>query len=98
MKLMRLETIGEIDDRIASAESRYGAFASTHEALGVCLEEWNELCLAVQANALDAVRAEALDLAAACLRLADGVNGAALQARSSKQQATRWPEAGVVEK
>jgi hypothetical protein len=87
MKLMRLETIGEIDKRIAAADARYGAFASTHEALGVCLEEWNELCVAVQANALEDIAAEALDLAAACLRLAEAVNGTAFQARSGKQQA-----------
>jgi NTP pyrophosphatase (non-canonical NTP hydrolase) len=84
MKMMRLETIGEIDKRIAAADARYGPFASTHEALGVCLEEWEELREAVQSNALDAVRHEALDLAAACLRLAETVGSAAFDNRSGK--------------
>lgn len=57
-------------DRMVSAESRYGEFASTHEALGVALEEWDELRAAVKANALGSVEMEALDLAAVLIRLA----------------------------
>jgi len=52
------------------AQSRYGNFASTHEALGVALEEWNELNDAIRANAIEAIREEAIDLAAVLIRLA----------------------------
>jgi NTP pyrophosphatase (non-canonical NTP hydrolase) len=71
--------------RIEAANDRYGAFASTHEALGVALEEWDELREAVRANDLEAVRAEALDLAAVLIRLADGLEaGSKMAARSVK--------------
>ena len=57
--------------RIIAADARYGAFASTHEAMGVALEEWDELRDAIKANNLAAVAHEALDLAAVCIRLHD---------------------------
>lgn len=50
--------------RIGAATERYGPFASTHEALGVASEEWDELREAIRSNDLDAIRSEALDLAA----------------------------------
>jgi len=53
-----------------SAEDRYGPFASTHEALGVACEEWDELRAAIHANDLDAAHKEAIDLAAVMYRLA----------------------------
>ena len=56
--------------RMESAQEKYGDFASSHEALGVALEEWNELQAATQANELFSVRIEALDLAAVLVRLA----------------------------
>lgn len=59
----------QIYTRILAADARYGHFASTHEALGVASEEWDELREAVRANDIAAVRAEALDLAAVMLRL-----------------------------
>jgi len=59
----------------AKAESRYGAIASTHESLGVLAEEMYELTACIRANALDAVRHEAIDVAAAALRLADACQG-----------------------
>mgnify|MGYP000567815917 CR=1 FL=1 len=74
----------ELIRRIESAEVRYGAFVSTHEALGVALEEWNELQEAVWANGMDQIRDEALDLAAVCLRLADQIGNAQLRGRSMK--------------
>jgi hypothetical protein len=64
----------ELDAVLAKAESalgRYGNFASTHEALGVMVEEWDELRRAVHANNLVEVRNECIDLAAVCLRLAE---------------------------
>lgn len=61
----------ELSERIYYAVSRYGPFASTHEALGVASEEWDELREAIRANDLCAIREEALDLAAVAFRLAD---------------------------
>lgn len=61
----------EIDKRILAAEMRYGTFASTHEALGVAMEEWDELRLAIKENNLEAVRHECFDLAAVLIRLAE---------------------------
>jgi len=49
---------------------RYGPFTSTHEALGVALEEWNELQAAVRDNNQMAIEHECLDLAAVLIRLA----------------------------
>ena len=59
-----------IESRAMVAQSRYGPLASTHEAMGVALEEWTELIDAVRANDLDAIAHESLDLAAVLLRLA----------------------------
>ncbi len=56
--------------RIEAAERRYGPFTSTHEALGVALEEWDELRAAIQANDQPAIEAECADLAAVLIRLA----------------------------
>lgn len=63
----------EIDRRIEAAEKRYGVFASTHEALGVAMEEWDELREAVGGNDLLAVDSECLDLAAVLIRLAENI-------------------------
>jgi len=62
--------VDEIFARIASAQDRYDYFTSTHEALGVALEEWNELQSAVKTNLLESVREEAMDMAAVLIRLA----------------------------
>lgn len=53
-----------------SAQLRYGDFRSTHEALGVALEEWNELQDAIRRNAVRQIKHECIDLAAVLLRLA----------------------------
>jgi hypothetical protein len=80
-----MEIMSELETRIAAAQSRYGHFASTHEALGVALEEWDELRAAVQMNALESVRYECLDLAAVLIRLARDVrNREDIKARSVK--------------
>lgn len=44
--------------------------ASTHEALGVAIEEWDELRDAIRSNDLKMVAYECLDLAAVLIRLA----------------------------
>ena len=62
--------IAEINKHVEQSQSRYGDFASTHEALGVALEEWNELQDVVRANAIESIREEAIDLAAVLIRLA----------------------------
>lgn len=53
------------------AERKYGPFASTHEALGVLLEEWDELRAALHANDLGAIYREAVQVSAVALRLAE---------------------------
>ena len=59
--------------------------ASTHEALGVACEEWDELREAIRTNKLGAVEYEALDLAAVLIRLALACrNGGEFANRSSK--------------
>jgi NTP pyrophosphatase (non-canonical NTP hydrolase) len=60
----------ELEERIAKANQRYGDFASTHEAIGVAVEEWDELRDEIRANDLAAVEHECLDLAAVLVRLA----------------------------
>jgi NTP pyrophosphatase (non-canonical NTP hydrolase) len=72
------DTLIEILDHMQESQERYGDFASIHEALGVALEEWDELRTAMHANAIESVREEAIDLAAVLIRLAN-------QCRSSKK-------------
>jgi hypothetical protein len=80
---MHFDAIGDLDRRIMLADKLYGPFASTHEALGVCSEEWDELRAAIHANDGNAIRHEALDLAAALIRLHDQlVSGSAIEQRS----------------
>lgn len=79
------DLIYEVEERAAKASARYGDFASTHEALGVALEEWTELVEAVRSNQLSAVEYECLDLASVLVRLARSIrNSASLQFRSIK--------------
>ena len=56
--------------RIIRAAERYGTPASTHESFGVISEEYAELMEAVHNNDRRAVQHEALDIAAAAMRLA----------------------------
>ena len=65
----------QIEASIDRSELRYGQLASTHEALGVAIEEWDELRDAVRANDLQQVKAECIDLAAVLVRLAMSCNG-----------------------
>jgi NTP pyrophosphatase (non-canonical NTP hydrolase) len=64
------EIAAEVEARIGHADVRYGPFASTHEALGVAMEEWDELRDAIRSNLLACVADECLDLAAVLIRLA----------------------------
>lgn len=79
------DLIADLEERIRKAENRYGPFASTHEALGVACEEWDELRDAVRSNALASVEWECLDLAAVLIRLARNLrNSDYAQKRSVK--------------
>jgi NTP pyrophosphatase (non-canonical NTP hydrolase) len=79
------KTIDECLAVAKRAEVRYGAVASTHEALGVLAEEMYELTASIRANALESVRHEALDVAAVALRLADACrDNEGFAARSKK--------------
>ena len=60
-----------VDTLMKEQDAKYGQFASAHEALGVCLEEWDELRAAIHANDLESVQKECIDLAAPLLRLAE---------------------------
>lgn len=64
------DVIDKIEDRIRKASALYGDFSSTHEAMGVALEEWDEFRDAVRANDLQAVEHECIDLAAVLIRIA----------------------------
>ena len=67
------------------ADAKYGPFASTHEALGVCTEEWQELTAAIIENDLTKIESECIDLAAPLLRLAEQVRTqAGLRRRSGR--------------
>ena len=64
------ELIYELEERIRKAAARYGDFSSTHEALGVALEEWDEFREAVRSNDQAAIEHECIDLAAVLIRIA----------------------------
>lgn len=74
----------EISGRIIAAHYRYGNFSSTHEALGVACEEWDELRAAIHSNDLTQVKHECLDLAAVLIRLAESLDNEDLRKRSVK--------------
>ena len=59
-----------IDKRIADDDRLYGPPTSAHEMLGVIAEEYAELIEAIRSGKSGSVEWEALDLAAACIRLA----------------------------
>jgi hypothetical protein len=67
------KTILEIKQHILLSKKKYGAFASTHEAMGVALEEWHELVCALQSNKLGDIENECVDLAAVLIRLASQI-------------------------
>ncbi len=60
----------EMRSRAWHAEDKYGPIASTQEAMGVALEEWDEFREAIRSNNIAHARSEALDLAAVLLRFA----------------------------
>lgn len=60
----------QIMDEAERAHKKYGSPTSTHESLGVMLEEFDELRQAIQANDREAITKEALQVAAVAYRLA----------------------------
>ena len=50
------------------ARDKWGPFRSTHEALGVLIEELDELRAAIHANDTDAARHESMQVAAVAYR------------------------------
>lgn len=79
------DLIYELEERIKVAATRYGDFASTHEALGVAVEEWDEFRDAIRVNDLADIEHECLDLAAVLIRLArDMRNSSQTRNRSTK--------------
>ena len=68
-----IESFQHIERLIERATLRYGPLASTHEGLGVALEEWDELREAVRSNDLHRIESECLDLAAVLIRMAEDV-------------------------
>jgi NTP pyrophosphatase (non-canonical NTP hydrolase) len=63
------ELLEEIRDEAQSAHDRYGQFTSTHEALGVLVEEIDELKRAIQKNEMGSVAMEARQVSAVAGRL-----------------------------
>ncbi len=61
----------DIADEAATADARYGPFHSTHEGLGVLIEEVAELTDAIRSNKIGSVEMEAIQVAAVALRLAE---------------------------
>lgn len=64
----------DIESIIQKSEDKYGSFASTHEAIGVAVEEWDELREAIHLNDIIATRNECIDLAAVLIRLARSID------------------------
>jgi NTP pyrophosphatase (non-canonical NTP hydrolase) len=63
------DLLEEIRDEARAAHDRYGQFTSTHEALGVLVEEMDELKRAIRKNAMGSVAMEAKQVSAVAGRL-----------------------------
>lgn len=65
------------------SRTKYGPYASAHEAMGVLDEEYMELRRAIHANDADAIHAEALQISAVAMRLCEEIgNVEAMRERS----------------
>lgn len=69
MDAISADALRLITEEAESAQVRYGDFTSTHEALGVLVEEMVELTDAIRANSMCALRVEARQVAAVAGRL-----------------------------
>jgi hypothetical protein len=70
--------------QVEYADSRYGPFTSSHEGLGVLVEEMDELLGAIRDNDLDCIRNEAIQVSAVALRLAGCCGDREFRKRSVK--------------
>jgi hypothetical protein len=68
---LRFRVEQDVCEEAERADKQYGPFLSTHEALGVLLEEFEELRVAIRSNLLPAMEREAIQVAAVALRLAE---------------------------
>jgi len=76
-----------LDDVLAQvdyADARYGPFTSSHEGLGVLIEEIQELIAAIGDNDLAHIRTEAVQVSAVALRIAVCCNRHDFRNRSVK--------------
>ncbi len=64
-------TLALIEHEANRAQQRYGDFTSTHEGLGVLVEEMRELEEAIRANDMIEISREAQQIAAVAARLCD---------------------------
>lgn len=64
------------------ADSKYGPFTSSHEGLGVLAEEYTELIEAIRSNDVDRIQAEAIQVSAVALRLAEAMTNESTLKRS----------------
>jgi hypothetical protein len=60
-----------VRQRADGARIKFGPFASSHEAMGVALEEWDEFRERIHKNDIAGAKSEALDLAAVLIRFAE---------------------------
>lgn len=60
----------KVESEVAEADRHYGGFRSTHEGLGVLMEEVAELVERIRGNELASIRDEAVQVSAVALRLA----------------------------
>ena len=65
-----MRVLDEIKKEAAQAQDKYGDFTSSHEGLGVLIEEFDELKSAIHANDLAAIEIEAIQVSAVALRIA----------------------------
>jgi NTP pyrophosphatase (non-canonical NTP hydrolase) len=80
--MSELTVFDRVRAEMIRASERYGGMASTHEALGVLLEEFDELREAIRSNDMDAVAHEALQVAAVALRIVNATEVPSFQERS----------------
>ena len=57
-----------------AADGKYGPFRSTHEGLGVLMEEVHELIEAIRLNSPEEVRLEAIQVSAVAYRIAQSLD------------------------
>jgi NTP pyrophosphatase (non-canonical NTP hydrolase) len=69
MDAITTRALSAVESEMTSAHDRYGQYQSTHEALGVLIEEVGELQDAIRANALMSIQEEAIQVSAVAARL-----------------------------